>query len=180
MLHLLLYPPHPHLAKMLAERPWGRRLTTMFHKSIKFPLIRDTWVGRTLKGGVITSEQGLQVWAARWEKAVSNYSPGGCWWGLALALALFRATGWLSCVSLALRKVTRRGRCPQVETPAYHSWLGGLAGVHRWVQLLQGWWHCRTLSSWVSKVLTFILLAEEFRSLADRMEQSIVLILVLN
>lgn len=31
----------------------------------------------------------------------------------------------LSCLPLALRKVTRGGRCTQVETPAYHSWPGG-------------------------------------------------------
>lgn len=48
----------------------------LFHKSIQFPLIRDTWVSRTLKGSAITSEQGLQVGAARRETAVSNYSRG--------------------------------------------------------------------------------------------------------
>lgn len=121
MLHLshpvLSCPPSQNACKVTLRR----RLTMLFHKSIQFPLIRDTSVSGTLKGRVITSGQGLQVWAVPRETAGFQLQPGG-------PLALFSATGCLSSLPLALRKVTRGARCTQVETPAYHSWPGTADG----------------------------------------------------
>ena len=103
-----------------------RRWTMLVHQAIQFPSVRDTWVNRALKGSAVTSEPGLQVWAARRETAASNYREERA--GVGVGAALFRATGCLSCLPLALWKVTRGGRCPQVETPEYHSWPGATDG----------------------------------------------------
>lgn len=122
MLHLShpAPPPHPQKACRVTLR---RRLTVLVHKSIQFPLIRDTSVSGTLKGSVIASGQGLQVRAARRGTAGFQLQllGGG-------ATALFRATGRLSSLPSALRKVTRGARCTQVGTPAYHSRPGRAAG----------------------------------------------------
>lgn len=121
MLHLS-HPAPPPLQNA-CRVTLRRRLTVLVHKSIQFPLIRDTSVSGTLKDSVITSGQGLQVRAARRETVGFQLQP---WVGG--AMALFRATGRLSSLPLALRKVTRGARCTQVGTPAYHSWPGTAAG----------------------------------------------------
>lgn len=125
MLHLS-HPAPPPLQNA-CRVTLRRRLTVLVHKSIQFPLIRDTSVSGTLKGSVIASGQGLQVRAARRETAGFQLQPWVGVWGGG-ATALFRATGRLSSLPLALRKVTRGARCTQVETPAYHSWPGTAAG----------------------------------------------------
>lgn len=124
MLHLSHPAPPPPLQNA-SRVTLRRRLTVLVHKSIQFPLIRDTSVSGILKGSVITSGQGLQVRDAWRETAGFQLQP---WVGGEGAMALFRATGRLSSLPLALRKVTRGARCTQVETPADHSWPGTAAG----------------------------------------------------